>query len=83
MPELLNAGGSYKNLGGPAFKDLDLLERLVNPHYWIWENLGGHGPPGPPVLPALLPKFIKPYDKKPGSEILKPEDTRTCGLDLK
>ena len=44
-----SAGGRYKNLGGPVLKDLDRLERLVNPHCIesgkIW---GGHGPPGPP-----------------------------------
>ena len=28
----ISAGGRFKNLWGPALKDLDRLERLVNPH---------------------------------------------------
>ena len=48
------AGGGSKNLGGPALKDLDRLEHLVIPHYIESGKIfGGHGPPGPPVLPAL------------------------------
>ena len=44
-----SAGGRYKILGGPALKDLDRLEHLVNHHCIesgkIW---GGALPPGRP-----------------------------------
>ena len=48
------AGGRSKNLGGPALKDLDRLERLVNPTILnLGKSGGATAPLAPPVPPAL------------------------------
>ena len=56
-----SAGGRSKNLRGAALKDLDWLERLVNPHCIesgkIW---GAMAPLAPSVPPALCIRLSKP-----------------------
>ena len=48
------AGGRSKNLGGPALKDLDRLESLVNPHYIESGKICGA------TVPLAPPQFRRP-----------------------